>query len=206
MKIVLTPVLCALTFALWGCETFTPPSRELTVKDDQTYVLDTNSNRRASYVHKGAKDGKWYLIAEPPPDTALTSTVNAAVSLALKTPAGVDANGSASLAVTQSIVNLAERTQAVIILRDSLYRLSEAYSNGILEPGEYKAEFDSVIAKVTTLAEAQKATAEAQKATAESDTAKAKAKSDTANALMQMMSKPGLTDEDKEKFRSLIPK
>src|SRR6266550_2202154 len=125
-----------------GCETFTPPTQTKVVLDKQASMVDTVATRRGTYlINRGTEsDPKWVLVAEPPPDAALASAVKAAAEVAAKTAAGLDASGKGSIEVTQTLTKLVERTQAVTILRDSLYRLSEAYANKTITEADYKEE------------------------------------------------------------------
>ncbi len=131
-----------------GCETFAPPVAVRPLLDGQTAAIDMTSNRRATYVLFADPDGpekpgqpRALVVAEPPPDTALQSTFGVVASL--KAPEGADASIDADVA--QTIVKLAERTQAVIILRDSLFRLAEARANGFVTDENWFQGFQKVV-------------------------------------------------------------
>ena len=76
-------------------------------------------------MYKVAPDGTVTVLAENPPDAAVESSLKI-VAQAQKT-GGVSAQGS--LEAVRSIAQLGQRTAAVNILRDALYRLAELCNN-----------------------------------------------------------------------------
>jgi hypothetical protein len=129
-----------------GCETFTPPMQHVPLSEAQSTVLSMNSNRRISYVFlrpDTENEGKMrpIVVSEPPPDTALQQTVE----LVGKLTAGAKLTGEASFKDTQTIVNLTQRTQAIVILRDSLFRLAEARANGFIKDPEWLKQYEDVL-------------------------------------------------------------
>jgi hypothetical protein len=168
-----------------GCETFTPPTQDKTIIANHAVMIDTIATRRGTYLvyrEDGAKS-RWVLVAEPPPDAALASAVKAAAEVAAKTAAGVDVSGKGSIEVTQQLTKLVERTQAVTIARDAMYRLSEAYANKTIDEATYNTQFTEVLKVVSSLAAA----------------AEQAAKKDAANAQtkLKILSNPTLNEDQK---------
>lgn len=148
---------------LAGCETFTRPTQRIQLQRDSVVLVDTVATRRGTYlVRQGdGNDARWMLVAEPPPDAAMASAVQAAAEVAGK--AAANSSGEASITVTQTLTKLVERTQAITILRDSLYRLSEAYANGTIDKATYAAKFGEVLAVAERIARTQELAEENEK-------------------------------------------
>ena len=170
-----------------GCETFTPPTQRLAVEKDKALMVDTVATRRGTYLFKRENTtddpSRWVLVAEPPPDAALASAVKAAVEASAKTAAAAEVSGKGSLDVTQTLTKLVERTQAITILRDSLFRLSEAYANGTIDKATYSTKYDKVLDLVSRIVEVE--------ATA------VKNETETLKRQQQILSDPTLQGDDK---------
>jgi hypothetical protein len=148
-------ILGSMTF---GCETFTPPSQTQTILSDKVTVLDTTATRRGTYFFKRAATKgdpeHWVMVAEPPPDAAMASAVKAAIDANIKSQ-----TVSGSLDVTQTLLQI-QQTQTVLLARDTLFRLSEAYANGTIESKDYVTEYEKVLDLVKTIANGATAKAE----------------------------------------------
>ena len=143
--------------AMVGCETFYPPVNFVPVKgrltaDQPMGVMESNSNRRFVYVVRrsptepGAETkAPVFVYAEPPPDTALQSAVKIAASL----PNSV----SGSAEVAQQIIQLTNRTQRIVLMRDTMFRLIEARANGVLTDDQYNTLFQTVFTGILKLAD-----------------------------------------------------
>lgn len=142
--------------ALGGCESLTPPASTMRLPCTTTadrYVLHTNSNRRLAYVTAREDNGEWrhVIVAEPPPDTAIESSGK----LIAKVTASEGASGELTGELAQKIIDLTKRTQAIVILQDSLFRLELAYANGAIDREGWRDGFESVLdtARVIALAD-----------------------------------------------------
>jgi len=144
-RLLLIPAVLPMFF-LSGCILTTrpawDPAIEKKLNESKASALVVAADRRVFLVSPcGDK-----IIAEPSPDAIrnFASTFQAAITAAEKSK---DIAASLNL-VSQSINNalpLNVRSQGVIFLRDSSYRLAEAYFNGMLDKGEYGAHFKEVI-------------------------------------------------------------
>jgi chromosome segregation ATPase len=143
-----------------GCRTFTSPARSKYLADGKVEWIDAEATRRHTFIYSG-KDGKGVIVAaEPPPDVALGAVVEVAGKLNFK---GIDAQTSAKL--TESIAELGQRTEAVMVLREGLFRLQEWGNNpntDLTTPDRQKL-FGEIIAAAKEIALAEKTKAEAQK-------------------------------------------
>ena len=86
--------------------------------------------------------------AEPPPDAAqnIAQTLNAQLSALGRRAEG---EGSASAQIAQELrgatENLFQRSQGIQLLRDTMFRLCEAFQNGVLPPEQYVSAMTRLI-------------------------------------------------------------
>jgi hypothetical protein len=141
MSIRLSFVFLLITsiVALGGCRTFTPPAHEARIDADQMYQFDYDATRRAAFVIPEDARDKVRILAEPSPDVAMSSVVELSSKLDYK-----EIGAEASAKITEGIIQLGRRTQAVMILRECFYRVGEQYLNGALTQDEV-AEMDKLI-------------------------------------------------------------
>jgi DNA repair exonuclease SbcCD ATPase subunit len=146
---------------LLGCAS---PVALRSISGTKSMVLDSDANRRAAYILQqtdpATQEQKSVIVAEPPPDTALNLTATIAAQLSAKDLG--DPQLQAQLA--QTVTQLTQRTQAVVILRDSLFRLAEARANGFIDNDKWDAGFREVMTSVNSIAAYEKKTIEELKA------------------------------------------
>lgn len=126
-------LLCgAAALTLAGCANLFSISRE-------TDVVSTSydDKKGAKAIHLDAPQRLVFsdtraLCAEPSPDalTALAASASAGITL------GQNA-GSVAQAINQTAASIGLRTQSITLMRDSLYRMCEAYHNYALGDDEY---------------------------------------------------------------------
>lgn len=100
------------------------------------------------------------MCAEPPPDVALARTIDLIAKVAYQ-----GATGDLQAKLAEQLAQLGGRTQTVLILRESLFRLCELSINSGLGPADLKNLYTEVVQAAVGLAttEATKArTAEKQ--------------------------------------------
>lgn len=156
----------ALTLAalliMGGCRTFTPPAQTRAIhKNDNATVklVSFEATRRAAYVVAN-EDGTIRMAAEPPPDAALDASVDATATLKAMLEK-VELEGKLSVKVVESIVNLTERTQAIVLMRDAMFRLAEMHVNGVINSDDYLTLYNKALAGAIALAAPDAETAEA---------------------------------------------
>lgn len=151
-----------------GCTFFSRPATEEKLDANQAYWFHYEAARRGGFL-VGA-DSKIKMCAEPAPDVALARTVELMGKGAYQ---GASAEAQAKLA--EKLAQLGGRTETVLILRESLFRLCElSINNPALPPAELKGLYKDVIDAVVQLATADvtNAQAEEKKAKAELENAK----------------------------------
>ncbi|NOU09783.1 MAG: hypothetical protein HOO98_07170 [Nitrospira sp.] len=146
-----------------GCTFFTQPAREEKLEANQAYWFHYEAARRGGFL-VGA-DSKVKMCAEPAPDVALARTAEFIGKGAFE---GAPIEAKAKLA--ERLAQLEGRTETVLILRESLFRLCElSINNPALPPAELKALYQAVINAVVQLATADVTNAQAAAKRAEVD-------------------------------------
>ncbi len=109
--------LIIFIFILAGCSA----TKKIDVPDTGITVIDYGADRRGSYLLK-TTGGKYFIVSEPSPD----------VSKEITTSLGLSADTIENLVKPElkaeyanKVVNLANRSQTLQVLRESLFRLSE---------------------------------------------------------------------------------
>jgi len=154
---------------LSGCASFTSPARNHMLEDNKTYWIDYDASRRGAIFIQKKGDHKTIFCAEPSPDVAL-EIINK-----FKADVGVEkVTVGADIEVKESVIQLAKRTQTIMFLRESLYRLCELSLNYQLEKPDMKSLYEQVIASAAKMAQAELENAQQSKLDAETRNLKAK--------------------------------
>lgn len=122
-------------------------------------VVSQPANVRSSYI-KGD-----LLRAEPPPDAALQAVANATAKVSTKAGTEVEAGGS----LQTSIVQLAGRTQVVLIARDAFTANCLLAMNKFIGAAEVQKNFERTLDVISTIARADEKVAEASIIQAKTD-------------------------------------
>jgi len=178
---------CVLTLALFtGCASFTSPARKHELDSSKPYWIDYDAYRRgALFIPVSTAHGKTVrTCAEPPPDVAMQLIDK----FTAKGGTG-EISAEASAEISQNALQLAQRTQVIQFLRESLFRLCEISLNTQLTSDRVAELYDKVLNIAKSMAEAEKSSAE--KAAADAKTRLEVAKKETAKTI----------DEIKQKIR-----
>jgi hypothetical protein len=140
-------VLAVLVLA--GCSSLTDPAREEVLKPDTAYKLDYDASRRGGFLLPSSQRGKFILVSEPAPDVAVQSVADLSAKLSYQ---GID--GTASAKLTQTMIELGKRTQAVMMLRELMFRVSELYASGALTQAQVEPLVQEIIKAATMIANA----------------------------------------------------
>lgn len=139
-------------------------------------AISQPANVRSAYI-KGEK-----LCAEPPPDAALQAIANATAKVSTKS--GTEAEVAGGLQT--SIVQLAGRTQVVLIARDAFTANCMLAMNGFITPADAQTNFGLTLDVIKMIARADEKSAEAAATSAKTEAVKtailAKSTSDPAVA------------------------
>lgn len=174
-----------------GCGWFNAPAIKTELKPDQTYWFDYDAYRRGAFliVEEPNATKKIRMCAEPPPDVALTRTQDFLAKVGYQ---GVSADVQAKIA--EQLAELSGRTQTVLLIRESLFRLCELSISSALDSAKIELLYEKVLDAMTKLAAAEETKAQATKSRAEEK--KAMAETDKINAIRS------LTPEAQKLFQS----
>jgi hypothetical protein len=105
-------------------------------------TLTLDGSKRTLVVNQ-----KGTVCAEPSPDATATIVTEIAANLAAKR-AGQGTDGSINPLNQGAVIEIFQRSQGVQVIRESMYRLCEAFSNGAIDGSAYA---DQLAALVVTL-------------------------------------------------------
>jgi len=160
-------VSSTITLILSGCANLTSPAREHALDSNTSYWFDYDVSRRGAVMVPNNANIK--ICSEPSPDVALTlfSKLDASAE---QTGVG-KIGGSADF--NASVVKLVERTQMVMFLRESLYRLCEQSMNNKFTSSEVLNAYNNVISGALEIVKTDRINAEKDNAKAKEATIKA---------------------------------
>ena len=165
MKINVT-IMAGICSLLIGCNSF-QLINETSLK---AKGLKLRPDKRVSYFIYDAKENRTYTLSEPPPDVVLEKATQIASDIGVKNASTqTDLSTSQKVDLASKAIELGERTVAVNILRDALFRLSEMNVNNRNNQlhDDYKNLFDTILNVAKEIALADKEKQEAKKIEAE---------------------------------------
>ncbi len=159
---IIASFVCLMVFALSlaGCGLTKPSKMQPTILqpievNDKTVgaSVATTVERRIFYVNlHGDKTGKF--CAEPPPDAAESIASSFAAAINASTGSNA-ANPELTAAITKSFSNtmttLSKRSQGIIIYRDGMFNLCQAYLNDVIDKQMYADKSAELLEKSFTL-------------------------------------------------------
>jgi len=120
MKTAMVPIL---VLVVCGCANLRSPITAKALGDGKPYWFTYTAERRGALVLNTAKGIQ--VCSEPFPDVGLNLTSKIAAAATYQ-----GAKGEIDADFASSVVELAGRTQIVLVLREALYRLCEQIQNG----------------------------------------------------------------------------
>jgi len=113
---------------LGGCGFFAQKHAEtMTLGDSNIQAITYPPELRAAYAVNEGSTARY--CAEPPPDVALSTIEKIAAEAKAKTESGTEAEGKLSAEASTTALELAGRTQLVLLAREMLYRACELSLN-----------------------------------------------------------------------------
>lgn len=131
----------------------TTGTRDVIVAGSGAKMIRQDASQRGTLVISRGPEGQSVSVAcsEPPPDVSATVVASLTSSLsALARGAERDASVAQSVAadVRTATETIFQRSQGIQLLRDTMFRLCEAYLNGTMEP----ASFNTVLLRLIATA------------------------------------------------------
>lgn len=121
------------------------PRDDVFSAESSTHLIRQNASERAILLIARNKDTQlpaYSACAEPPPDTAQEIARKLSTSLESVAKKGESLNASLITQITGDLRTttkaLFERSQGIQLLRDTMFRLCEAFQNGVLPPEDYR--------------------------------------------------------------------
>lgn len=117
-------------------------------------VLDYDATQRGAFVSVvPLPDGgeRRQILAEPSPDVVLATTYELLAKLDYK-----EVSGELSVRVAEAVSQLGKRTQMIMFLRESLYRLAEMSHNSTLTTEQQTSLFKEVLGAALSLVEIER--------------------------------------------------
>lgn len=141
--VTLGSILLAAAMLSTACTNFSAPAKVTRIDPrEHGYWFQYSAGRRGATSVPKSQDGSGIMLcAEPVPDVALehTNSVLAKVDI----PESASAEVKAEFA--SSVVQLAGRTQTVLLLREAMYRLCEQSINGNIGADAVAELFKSIL-------------------------------------------------------------
>lgn len=154
--------LVLLTVIICGCATFTSPAREHKLSEGEAYWFDYSASRRGTILIPRHEKKNIAICAEPSPDVALEIVDKFKADVKVeKVEFGAETD------IQEKVIQLAKRTQTIMFLRESLYRLCELSLNFQLEPEKVKDLYEKVIDAASDMAKAEILNAQESKTAAQ---------------------------------------
>lgn len=155
MKLLTLAFTAGLAVLMSGCAALRPPVQvhPIETADKPTFV-DLDATRRG-YIILPRPDGKgFYVLAEPSPEAAL-ATVNKILAEVSVKNGSVPIDAKTQIEFNTAVIQLASKSQTVLFLRESLYRLNEQSVNQTLPPEEIAKLYETAMLTALKMAETE---------------------------------------------------
>ncbi len=150
----------AVPVLLSACSLF--PQKEARIQHDKDGVIIVTypTETRGAYIIPGNKTDT--VCSEPGPDVALSTVADISGKLSANVQGKGTLDAEAAARVTSDAIQLAGRTQIVLVARELLYSLCSVSRNNKLTPEQIQHIYVEVTRVITALAEAEKTSAQAR--------------------------------------------
>lgn len=151
MKLLTLCVLAISTLALGGCAS--SPVKVHPIDDpSKPHWVEVDASRRGVLIVP-RRDGKGFLVcSEPSPDVALSVATSLIAELKLTNP-NIDAK--TQLEFSQAVIDLSKRSQTLLFLRESMFRLCEQSLNQNLSSEQVMDLYREAMKTALKLAESE---------------------------------------------------
>ncbi len=196
-RLIITALAASTLIMTVGCKSFTSPARYHSLNDGGVYFVDYDITRRGAFIVPKGKEVR--TISEPAPDAGMETVIKFLTSMDYK---GI--KGEASAEVVEKLVQFGQRTQTIMFLRETLFRLTEVGNNAGFDKTEYQELYKQVVQAAADLAKteveiAKKEAAKAETKKAEAETEKIKAANE------RLLRFERLKKNDPDLFQKLLP-
>lgn len=151
--------LLFVIIAIQGCSLIQPNATVLKNVDESTDVVVYPAALRGAYIFKKGKTV--HVCAEPVPDVALENLQKLSANLNAKLTSGDEGGINVSSEISTKIIELAGRTELLLLTRELLYRVCELEGNRNIDSNAAEELYSRVMDLVLEIAAADKTQAEA---------------------------------------------
>jgi hypothetical protein len=144
--------LASAALLLSGCANFQPSTSVHTLATNQPTFIDMDASRRGVVIIPRADGKGYYSCSEPSPDVAVETVTRILAEIKLSNGSNIDAK--TEMEFKTAIVNLSQRTQTLLFLRESLFRICEQSANQSLSSEQVTKLYELAITTALKLAEA----------------------------------------------------
>ncbi|MCC7529763.1 MAG: hypothetical protein IT342_14665 [Candidatus Melainabacteria bacterium] len=135
-----------------GCASFQASTSVHALATNQPTFIDMDASRRGVVVLPRADGRGYYTCSEPSPDVAVETVTRILAEIKLAKSGNIDAK--TEMEFKTAIVNLSQRTQTLLFLRESLFRICEQSANQNLSSEQVTKLYELAITTALKLAEA----------------------------------------------------
>lgn len=144
---------------LSACSLPETKSRILTIDNNNTRAVTYPGNLRGAYFVD--KQSSVRFCSEPAPDIAMENLQKLSANLSATLKSGDQGNAALNAELRAKVIELAGRTELLLVAREMLYRACELSINHDITPEQITKIYDSVSKLIMNLATAEKTQAEA---------------------------------------------
>lgn len=134
-----------------GCASFQPSTSVHTAANNQPTFIDMDASRRGVVIIPRPNNQGYYVCSEPSPDIAVETVSKILLQVKMDNP-NIDAK--TEMEFRTAVVELTKRTQTILFLRESMFRICEQSINQNLSPEQVTRLYEMAITTALKLAEA----------------------------------------------------
>jgi hypothetical protein len=153
-------IVLGICVLLSACGLFPQKDVRLESLKDGVTVVSYPAEMRGAYIIPG--QGQDTVCSEPAPDVALKSVAELSSKLSANVQGETKLDAEAAAKVTTEAIQLAGRTQLVLVARDMLYSLCSVSRNNRFSPEQVKEIYSQIAQVLTVLATADETNANAR--------------------------------------------
>ncbi len=142
-------VIAALLLS--GCASFQPSTSVHSVASNQPTYIDMDASRRGVLIIPRPNNKGYFVCSEPSPDVAVETVSKILLQVKADNP-NIDAK--TEMEFRSAVVELTQRTQTILFLRESMFRICEQSINQNLSPEQVTELYTISITTALKLAEA----------------------------------------------------
>lgn len=135
-----------------SCASFQASTSVHALATNQPSFVDMDVSRRGVVIIRRGDGRGYYSCSEPSPDVAVETVTRILAEIRLANSSNIDAK--TEMEFKTAIVNLSQRTQTLLFLRESLFRICEQSANQNLSSEQVTNFYQLAITTALKLAEA----------------------------------------------------